>query len=159
MKQPCALRHLLAHTHGLREADGVYIREFAPGASWAYRSPGIAMPIALVRRLSGLTLREYAERFFFEPYRLRHTGWRTAHHPHLIYNICDGQAGWVGPNESPDGDQSNLFASVGDLARWGTSICGKAGRRTGSRCRLASSNGSSRSRRRFRSRRPGRGTA
>lgn len=113
------LRHLLTHSHGLVEENGTFVREFPAGKGWSYRNPGITMLIQLVRHLSGQTLSEFMDKEVFSIVGLRETGWRTAVHEYLIYNYYKDMDTWVGPNDSPAGDQSNLFVSARDLASWG----------------------------------------
>jgi CubicO group peptidase (beta-lactamase class C family) len=114
-----SLRHLLTHTHGLREKEGTIVREFPTGEDWAYRNLGIIMLFQLVRQLSGQTLSAFMKENVFELYKLNETGWRTESHEHLIYNYYEDKDTWVGPNNSSAGDQSNLFVSAKDLAMWG----------------------------------------
>ncbi len=113
------LRHLLTHSHGLVEENGIFVREFAIGKGWAYRNLGITMLLQLVKHLAGQSLNEFMEQEVFSIMGLKETGWRTTVHEHLIYNYYEDKDTWVGPNDSPAGDQSNLFVSARDLASWG----------------------------------------
>ncbi|RJX39859.1 class A beta-lactamase-related serine hydrolase [Paenibacillus pinisoli] len=113
------LRHLLTHTHGLMERDGQLIREFEPGCGWAYRNTGIRMLTLLVVRLTGQTLSSFLKERVFDPYGLRETGWETDYSEELIYNYYSDPHLWTGAHDSDAGDQSNLFVSTRDLARWG----------------------------------------
>lgn len=113
------LRHLLTHTHGLYEENGQFLREFPVGQGWAYRSPGITMLIYLVNQLSGQNLSAFMQKNVFDIYRLNETGWRTEYQEDLIYNYYKDKDTWVGSNNSDTGDQSNLFISARDLAKWG----------------------------------------
>ncbi|MDT3426336.1 CubicO group peptidase (beta-lactamase class C family) [Paenibacillus forsythiae] len=113
------LRHLVTHTHGLMEREGQLIQEFPAGKGWAYRNAGIALLFQIISRLTGMTLSEFMTEAVFKPYGLRETGWCTAPHEHLIYNYYSHPDNWVGPNDSTAGDQSNLFVSARDLAKWG----------------------------------------
>ncbi|WP_259391431.1 serine hydrolase [Paenibacillus sp. 1011MAR3C5] len=113
------LRHLLTHTHGLVESEGQLQREFDPGMGWAYRNVGIRMLTRLVAQLSGQTLSSFMKDRVFNPYGLQETGWRTEYADELIYNYYTDPNSPAGPNDSDAGDQSNLFVSARDLARWG----------------------------------------
>lgn len=113
------LRHLLTHTHGLSEENGKLAREFPVGKGWAYRNTGIDMLIKLVSHLSGQNLSNFMQKNVFEIYRLNETGWRTAFHEDLIYNYYQDEDTWVGPNDLDTGEQSNLFVSARELAKWG----------------------------------------
>ncbi|MDQ0060936.1 CubicO group peptidase (beta-lactamase class C family) [Paenibacillus harenae] len=124
------LRHLLTHTHGLVWKDGMLAKEFKAGEGWAYRNTGIDLLFRLVHVLTGMTLSEWLEQELFIPYRFDETGWRTKPHEHMIYNYYENDPNWVGPNDSPAGDQSNLFVSARELAKWGY-LHLKRGRLTG----------------------------
>lgn len=113
------LRHLLTHTHGLMEREGQHIQEFSAGRGWAYRNTGIAMLFEIVFRLTGMTLSEFMTEAVFELYGLHETGWRNTPNEQMIYNYYSHSDNWVGPNDSTAGDQSNLFVSARDLAKWG----------------------------------------
>ncbi|MFF2885876.1 serine hydrolase domain-containing protein [Paenibacillus sp. NPDC057967] len=113
------LRHLLTHTHGITESEGGLIREFEPGLGWAYRNTGIRMLTGLVARLTGQTVSSFLQERVFNPYGLRESGWETEYADELIYNYYDDPYSWAGAHDSNAGDQSNLFVSARDLARWG----------------------------------------
>lgn len=119
MARGVTLRHLLTHTHGLTSKQGKLASEFAAGEDWAYRNTGIALLFELVQRQTGHSLSEWMRRQVFEPYDLNETGWEIANHEHLIYNYYGRADNWVGPNDSGAGDQSNLFVSTRDFAKWG----------------------------------------
>jgi CubicO group peptidase (beta-lactamase class C family) len=117
--QGTTLRHLLTHTHGLHTVDGKLIRKFPSGQSWYYTNTGIHMLIELVTARAGRNLADYMREHVFLPMGLTETGWRTASHEQLVYNMYDEPDARVGPNWSPAGDQSNLFTSARELAAWG----------------------------------------
>lgn len=73
----------------------------------------------LVRQLSGYNLSTYMQKNVFDTYQLVETGWRTEYSEELIYNYYKDKDTWVGPNYSDAGDQSNLFISARDFAKWG----------------------------------------
>jgi CubicO group peptidase (beta-lactamase class C family) len=141
------LRHLLTHTSGLRdqwdllfmargrfeenrisEDDVLEIigrqRElnFAPGTEYLYSNTGYTLAGTIVRRVSGRSLREFAEERIFAPLGMTNT------HFHDDYTmIVKGRAagyarrpgGWRVslPNYDTYGATS-LFTTVGDLLRW-----------------------------------------
>lgn len=113
------IRHCLTHTHGLESYEGKLIQAFLPGMDWAYNNVGIALLTEMVQNVTGKSLTELMFSEVFEPMRLEETGWRTKYQEPLIYNYYDDKNNWVGPNDSPAGDQSNLFVSARDLAAWG----------------------------------------
>ncbi len=77
------------------------------------------MLIKLVNYLSGQSLSTFMKINVFDIYQLKETGWRTKYHKNLIYNYYNDKNTWVGPNNSDEGDQSNLFINARDLAMWG----------------------------------------
>ncbi|WP_339159539.1 serine hydrolase domain-containing protein [Paenibacillus sp. FSL W8-0186] len=113
------IRHCLTHTHGLELQEGELTRSFLPGENWAYNNNGIALLTEMVRDLTGKPLAEFLQKELFAPIGLAETGWRTECHEHLIYNYYQDKNNWVGPNDSPAGEQSNLFVSARELAIWG----------------------------------------
>lgn len=113
------IRHCLTHTHGLNSHEGKYTNSFVAGNDWAYTNSGIGILFQLVKCLTGMTLAEYINQEVFELLGFVESGWRTHYDEHLIYNYYNEESSWVGPNDSPDGDQSNLFVSARELAMWG----------------------------------------
>ncbi|MNJ44823.1 Penicillin-binding protein 4* [compost metagenome] len=114
-----SIRHCLTHTHGLESDEGKLIRAFLPGRDWAYNNVGVALLTEMVENVTGKSLAELMIDEVFEPMGLKETGWRTKYQEPLIYNYYEVEDNWVGPNNSPAGDQSNLFVSARELAAWG----------------------------------------
>ncbi|WEK56044.1 MAG: serine hydrolase [Candidatus Cohnella colombiensis] len=113
------IRHCLTHTHGLELHEGKLLNSFLPGENWAYTNAGITILIEMVERLTGISLADYISNEVFNPLGLVETGWRTQYHEHLVFNHYNVKDNWVGPNDSPTGNQSNLFVSARELALWG----------------------------------------
>jgi CubicO group peptidase (beta-lactamase class C family) len=145
------LRHLLTHTSGLRdqwdllfmargrfeenritEDDVLEIigrqRElnFVPGSEYLYSNTGYTLAGTIVRRVSGKSLREFADERIFRPLGMSHT------HFHDDYTmIVKGRAagyarragGWRVrlPNYDTYGATS-LFTTVGDLLKWNANL-------------------------------------
>ena len=141
------LRHLLTHTSGLRdqwdllaiargrfeedritEADVLDIvtrqkaLNFVPGTEYLYSNTGYTLAGTVVRRVSGKSLREFADERIFKPLGMTRT------HFHDDYTMLvkgrtsayeREQDGWhVGiPNFDTYGATS-LFTTVGDLLKW-----------------------------------------
>jgi CubicO group peptidase (beta-lactamase class C family) len=142
------IRHLLHHTSGLRdqwdllimarggrfeenritEADVLEIvprqkaLNFVPGTEYLYSNTGYTLAGTIVRRVSGKSLRAFADERIFRPLGMTNT------HFHDDYNmIVKGKAagyarvtgGWrvALPNYDTYGATS-LFTTVGDLLKW-----------------------------------------
>jgi CubicO group peptidase (beta-lactamase class C family) len=91
------IRHLIYHTSGLRDQwqllanagwqlDDVITQEhvtklvskqkalnFIPGDEWMYCNTGYTLMAEIVKKVSGLTLRQYAEKNIFQPLGMNHT--------------------------------------------------------------------------------------
>lgn len=115
------IRHLLTHTHGLTtNDDGMILREFAPGKGWAYENVNIELLSALVRRVTGSSVREMIEERVMRPLGLTETGWHTERNPNLVQVIRpSGSVPDWALGTTRDGDQTNLFVSARELAYWG----------------------------------------
>jgi CubicO group peptidase (beta-lactamase class C family) len=144
---PITIRHLLTHTSGLRdqwslislergrfdedritEADvmDVVTRQkalnFTPGAEYLYSNTGFTLLGVIVKRVSGQSLREFADTRIFKPLGMAHS------HFHDDYTMLvpgrtsayvrRGGAWHVSiPNYDTYG-ATNLFTTVGDLLKW-----------------------------------------
>src|SRR6266704_2068881 len=142
------IANLLNHTSGLRDyltlmdlaginTDGVTTDEdalqmifrqkalnFAPGSDWLYSNTGFFLLSVIVKRVSGKTLREFAEENIFVPLEMTHTQYRDDH-TSLIANRAlayDGKENGVGYRldvsyfeQTGDGA---VHTSVEDLLKW-----------------------------------------
>jgi CubicO group peptidase (beta-lactamase class C family) len=115
------LRHLVTHSHGLREnKDGRIFREFKEGEGWAYRRINTTMTVQLVNSLYKKPFPQLLEERVFQPLELKETGWRTEEDEKLVKVMGD-------PDEPPksrlgskkDGTEFNFFVSTREFARWG----------------------------------------
>ena len=143
---PVTLRHLLHHTSGLR--DFLEMLEMAghrtgdvttekdvldmvsrqrtlnhrPGEEFLYTNTGYVLLAVVVRRASGLPLREFAEANIFKPLGMNDTRFHDDHRaviPRLVDAYLPDKGGFVRWMPSDDhAGSSNLFTTVGDLARW-----------------------------------------
>ena len=147
--QKITIRHLLNHTSGLRDqwellimARGGRFEEnritegdvleivsrqktlnFMPGAEYLYSNTGYTLSAIIVKRVSGKSLREFADERIFKP-----LGMRTTHF-HDDYTMvvpgrtsayartANGQWRVSVPNYDTYGATS-LFSTVGDLLKW-----------------------------------------
>jgi CubicO group peptidase (beta-lactamase class C family) len=142
------IRHLLRHTSGLRdqwdllamargrfeenritESDVLEIvarqkaLNFVPGEEYLYSNTGYTLAGTIVRRVSGKSLRDFAEERIFRPLGMTSTQFQDDY-TRIIPNRAAGYTrrpagGWrVGlPNFDVYGATS-LFSNVGDLLKW-----------------------------------------
>lgn len=145
---PITIRHLIYHTSGLRdqwqllgyagwrfpedlitEQDVLRIvsrqkgTNFAPGAEWAYSNTGYTLLAVIVKRVSGKTLRDFAQERIFAPLGMRDTHF---HDDHTM--IVRGRTSAYEPR--PGGGwkisipvfdtygATSLFTTSGDLLKW-----------------------------------------
>jgi CubicO group peptidase (beta-lactamase class C family) len=144
---PITIRHLLTHTSGLRDqwellslargrfeenritdADVLDIvsrqtaLNYKPGAEYVYSNTGFTLLSQIVKRVSGKSLRDFADERIFKPLGM------TSTHFHDDYNmLVPGRtsaysprgAGWrvAIPNFDTYGATS-LYTTVGDLLKW-----------------------------------------
>ena len=149
--QRITLRHLLTHTSGLRdqwdllslargrfeedritEADVLEIvarqkaLNFVPGTEYLYSNTGYTLLGTIVRRVSGKSLRAFADERIFKPLGMQHT------HFHDDYTmVVKGRAAGYNrtggawhvslPNYDTYGATS-LFSTVGDLLLWEANV-------------------------------------
>jgi CubicO group peptidase (beta-lactamase class C family) len=146
------IRHLLQHTSGLRdqwdllflargrfeenritESDVLEIvarqkaLNFVPGSEYVYSNTGYTLSAIIVKRVSGKSLREFAEERIFHPLGM------TSTHFHDDYTMvvkgraaayvrgADGKWHVSLPNYDTYGATS-LFTTVGDLLKWDANV-------------------------------------
>jgi CubicO group peptidase (beta-lactamase class C family) len=144
---PITIRHLLTHTSGLRdqwdliglargrfeenritEADVMDIvprqkaLNFTPGAEYLYSNTGFTLLGVIVKRVSGKSLRAYADEKIFKPLGMANTHFHddyTMLVPGRTSAYAPVPGGWRVsiPNFDTYGATS-LFTTVGDLLRW-----------------------------------------
>jgi CubicO group peptidase (beta-lactamase class C family) len=146
--KPLTIRHLLHHTSGLRDQWNLLIMSgwrlsedvvrdddvldlvsrmkalnFSPGAEHLYSNTGYTLLAQIVKRVSGQSLREFAEANIFKPLGMTHTFFRDDHlvivkNQAYAYNPGPGGAFKLSvPNYDTVG-ASSLLTTVEDLARW-----------------------------------------
>jgi CubicO group peptidase (beta-lactamase class C family) len=141
------ISHLLTHTSGLRdqwallslargrfeenritEADVLDIASrqralnFTPGAEYLYSNTGYTLAAVIVRRVSGKSLRDFADERIFEPLGMTNTHFHDDYHmlvPGRTSAYARRANGWRVsiPNFDTYGATS-LFTTVGDLLKW-----------------------------------------
>src|SRR5690349_13597457 len=145
---PITIRHLLTHTSGLRdqwellafargrfeedritEADVLDIvrrqtaLNFTPGAEYVYSNTGFTLLGVIVKRVTGQTLRAFADQRIFKPLGMTHTHFHDDYTMVVpgrtsAYEQRDDGTWRVGiPNYDTYGATS-LFTTVGDLLIW-----------------------------------------
>jgi len=146
--QPITIRHLLHHTSGLRDQWELLIMSgwrlsedvvrdedildlvsrmkalnFAPGERYVYSNTGYTLAAQIVKRVSGQSLREFAEANIFKPLGMTRTFFRDDHAV-IVKNQAYAYQG--APSSSfklsvPNYDTvgaSSLLTTAEDLARW-----------------------------------------
>jgi len=144
---PITIRHLLTHTSGLRdqwsliglargrfaenritEADVMDILprqtalNFKPGAEYVYSNSGFTLLAVIVKKVSGKSLRDFADERMFKPLGMTHT------HFHDDYTmLVRGRTSAYVPRGAtwavsiPNFDTygaTSLYTTVGDLIKW-----------------------------------------
>jgi len=143
---PITLAHLIHHTSGLRDQwdlqalagwrDGDLITEddvlemlqrqqglnFRPGDEYLYCNTGYTLLGVVVKRVTGVSLRRYADSVFFQPLGMGSTHFHSDH-SEIVPNRTSAyvRAGGRWAISIPVFDTygaTNLFTTVGDLAKW-----------------------------------------
>jgi len=140
------IRHLLHHTSGLRDytvlsmmqgSNGRDLRtrehvldllthqkelNFAPGTDYSYSNSGYFLAGEIVRRVTGKSLREYADERIFQPLGMTHTLFRDES-TEIVENravghirVGNGFGRFVTNRE--DIGAAGLLTTLADLARW-----------------------------------------
>jgi CubicO group peptidase (beta-lactamase class C family) len=143
------IRHLLHHTSGLRDqwellelagwrysqdlitdddVMSVVTRQkdlnFKPGSRWVYSNTNYTLLGLIVKRVSGLSLREFTTKNIFQPLGMTHTHFRDDHEEIIKHDALGYEAGTKGnpfrmslTNFDTVGATS-LHTTVEDLQRW-----------------------------------------
>jgi CubicO group peptidase (beta-lactamase class C family) len=142
------IRHLIHHTSGLRdridllrlagrdfeqvyrEADIIELLarqkelNFKPGARQLFSSSGYVLLASIVKKVSGISLRQFANENIFTPLGMTNTGFQDEdamiiknRATDYLYNNNDGGFQMRPNNVEPAGD-GGLFTSVEDLLLW-----------------------------------------
>ena len=142
------IRHLLHHTSGLRDQWDLMIMSrgrfeenritegdvleiiarqkalnFVPGAEYSYSNTGYTLAGTIVRRVSGKSLREFADERIFRPLGMRSTHFHDDYtmvvpgRTSAYQRTANGRWRVSIPNYDTYGATS-LFSTVGDLLKW-----------------------------------------
>jgi CubicO group peptidase (beta-lactamase class C family) len=140
------IRHLLTHTSGLRDgfallgwtapSDGrvdpneavltMLTRQrglnFTPGAEYQYNNGAYNLLGSLVKRVSGQSLRAFADTNIFKPLGMTHTHFHddsTMIVPNRASGYSRAANGWHRASEAPGVvGNAGLYSTIGDLLRW-----------------------------------------
>ncbi len=145
---PITLRHLVHHTSGIRdqwnllamagwrwEADlvtqanaiEVMSRQralnFSPGDEYLYSNSGFTLLAAVVERVTGQTLRQFAKERIFDPLGMTNTHFHDDHQmivPNRAYGYRhSAEEGWkISIPDFAIVGASSLFTTVEDMAKW-----------------------------------------
>jgi len=113
------IRHLLTHTHGLKNNGEEIQREFLPGESWAYRGVGIDTLTKVIENATGKSIAEILAEQAFNKLKFTETGWYTEVNENLVEVIRDpDDSSWYN-GKSISGNERNMYVSVRELVKWG----------------------------------------
>ncbi|WP_175987392.1 serine hydrolase [Bacillus sp. Marseille-Q1617] len=114
------IRHLLTHTHGLKEQRGKTYQEFAPGSNWSYKQIGIEALTKIVKRTTTKSVSEIIHESVFIPLCFIESNWYSEKSNKLVDVILryEGDEDWY-TSESTEGDKMNMYVSARELAYWG----------------------------------------
>src|SRR6267142_3935704 len=146
--QKITILHLLNHTSGLRDyltlmelagvnTDSVTTDKdalqmiyrqkalnFAPGGDWLYSNTGFFLLSVIVKRVSGKTLREFAEENLFAPLEMTHTRYRDDHtsliaNRAMAYDAKEKGGGYsLNVSYFEQTGDGAVHTSVEDLLKW-----------------------------------------
>lgn len=113
------IRHLLTHTHGLKNNGREIQREFPAGESWAYRGIGINTLTEVIENATGRTVAEILTEQVFTKMNFTETGWYAEMNENLVDVIRNpDDSSWYN-GTSISGNERNMYVSVRELAKWG----------------------------------------
>ncbi|MBW2693293.1 MAG: serine hydrolase [Deltaproteobacteria bacterium] len=145
--QPISIRHLMQHSSGIRDYEGIttllgiayedtYIEQeildllarqkalnFAPGERYLYSNSGYLLLAEIVERVSGKTLRQFADERIFRPLDMRASLFRDDHNEMIAHRASgyapleDGGFRIAESHYDLVGDGS-VFTTVRDLYLW-----------------------------------------
>ncbi|MHA7136708.1 serine hydrolase domain-containing protein [Rossellomorea arthrocnemi] len=114
------IRHVLTHTHGLKQEGNRTFREFAPGTNWSYKQIGIEVLTQIVKRTTNKSVAEIIHENVFIPLGFNESNWYSKKHEQLVDVMLrhEGDEDWK-TSESTEGDKMNMYVSTRELAYWG----------------------------------------
>ncbi|MCA1063755.1 serine hydrolase domain-containing protein [Rossellomorea sp. AcN35-11] len=114
------IRHLLTHTHGLKQEGDKIVREFPSGTSWSYKQIGIEALTRIVKQTTNQSVADILHNNVFIPLGFNESNWYSHKHNQLVDVILryEGDEDWR-TSESTEGDKMNMYVSTRELAYWG----------------------------------------
>ncbi|MCP3166435.1 serine hydrolase domain-containing protein [Myxococcus qinghaiensis] len=140
------LAHLMHHTNGLREqgqlltlagwrgddlsteADVLWALtrqrgvNFEPGTEILYGNAAYTLQAVIVRRVSGKSLRDFANERLFKPLGMSDTGFQDDHNaitPRRATGYVPSEGGWrISMPNTDNYGPGNLLSTIGDLLKW-----------------------------------------
>ncbi|WP_421385255.1 serine hydrolase domain-containing protein [Bacillus salacetis] len=114
------IRHLLTHTHGLKQVGNRTVREFPPGSNWSYKQIGIDALTRIVKRTTNKSVADILHENVFTPLGFNESNWYSKKHKKLVDVMLryEGDEDWR-TSESTEGDKMNMYVSTRELAYWG----------------------------------------
>jgi CubicO group peptidase (beta-lactamase class C family) len=114
------IRHLLTHTHGLKQGENGTVREFTSGSNWTYRQVGIDVLTKIVKRTTNKSVADIIHESVFIPLGFNESNWYSKKHNKLVDVMLryEGDEDWR-TSDSTEGDKMNMYVSTRELAYWG----------------------------------------
>jgi len=145
--QKITILHLLNHTSGLRDYVSLFLLagihydnvttdedalaiirrqkglNFSPGSDWKYTGSGYLLLGLIVQRVTGKTLKGFAEENIFQPLDMTHTQYRNDHtsliaNRALAYEQDEGGAYKLSVSYAEQNGDGMIHTSVEDLQKW-----------------------------------------
>ena len=113
------IRHLLTHTHGLKEVNGKIIRECPSGKSWAYRGICVNLLTQILKNTTGKSVAEIVVDNVLKPLNFTETGWYGDINEKLVDVVRKPNDPYWTTSKSTAGDKMNMYVSSRELAKWG----------------------------------------
>lgn len=144
---PITARQIMHHTSGLRDIFNLLFLadiglddtttdedamvmlsrqqrlNFEPGSRHLYSNSGYFLISVLVKNITGLTLREYTEKYFFEPIGMEHSHWHDDTEMIVPKRVISYRPTADGPGQFYRGNMHRvgargLFTTIEDFAKW-----------------------------------------
>ncbi len=147
---PLTIDHLIHHTGGLKDyrplmeksfhgrsfgndqvvevLSRVNILDFKPGTKFQYCNSGYVILAEVVKRASGLPLRDFVKKHIFEPLGMIKTtiGYRKPGRGIAPGYMQDGKGGYVtGASHERTTGPGSLFTTAADMAKWASVLQGR----------------------------------
>ncbi|MCL6625563.1 MAG: beta-lactamase family protein [Alicyclobacillus shizuokensis] len=112
-------RHLVTHTHGLREASSAslaaVVQAASPGRQWEYNNAGVDLLCHIVEYATGSTVADILQEKVFAPAEISHTAWEDEGHNHLVRDVHETPGSMRLQLDRRTGAGRNLYVTARDL--------------------------------------------